>query len=52
MELFEKILKELAEIKPHTKIIGNFANQRPEIIQKFGLTNSMFLSRFKIRIKN
>ncbi len=34
IELLEKILKELVEIKTDTKIIANFANLRSEIIQK------------------
>jgi hypothetical protein len=34
VELLEKILKELVEIKTDTKIIANFANLRSEIIKK------------------
>jgi hypothetical protein len=34
IELLEKILKKLVEIKTDTKIIANFTNLRSEIIQK------------------
>ena len=34
IELLEKILKELVEIKTNTKIISDFATLRSEIIQR------------------
>lgn len=34
MELLEKILKELVEIKTNTKITSDFATLRSEIIQR------------------
>ena len=34
IELLEKILKELAEIKTNTKITSDFATLRSEIIQR------------------